>query len=82
MRTVPGMHVEWVEGEAVVLNPTTKELHYLNAQAALVYALVGELGWQGALEALRARYGSLEGFEEDLSRLVSDMEAKGLLSDD
>ena len=42
MRPADGKHVEWIDDEAVVLDPSTEELHYLNGPAALVYALILE----------------------------------------
>lgn len=76
------MYVEWVEGEAVVLNRESGELHYLNGTAALVFALIQEHGVDGALEEVRKRFGSTEKVEGDLGELVSDMKEKGILVDD
>lgn len=75
------MYVEWVEGEAVVLNRDSGELHYLNGTAALVFALIQEHGFAGAIEEVRARFDSDEQVERDLEDLVSDMKEKGILVD-
>ena len=75
------MYVEWVEGEAVVLNRDSGELHYLNGTAALVFALIQEHGFDGAMAEVRKRFGSTEQVEGDLGELVSDMKEKGILVD-
>ena len=82
MRVVPDLHVEWVEGEAVVLHPQTKQLHYLNSSAALVFALMEEVGFQEAMERLRAEFSEIEGMDTDLESVVADMLDRGLLIDD
>lgn len=61
MRPDPAYHVEWVEDEAVILDTRMHELHYLNAAAAYVYALILEHGFDAAMADLRSR------FEEDTS---------------
>ncbi len=76
------MYVEWVEGEAVVLDRESGELHYLNGTAALVFALIQEHGFDGAMEEVRSRFGSTEQVQGDLDGLVSDMKEKGILVDD
>lgn len=75
------MYVEWVEGEAVVLNRESGELHYLNGTAALVFALIQEHGYDGAMTEVRNRFGSTEQIEGELRDLVSDMKEKGILVD-
>ena len=81
MRAAEGMHVEWVDQEAVVLDPQTSRLHYLNPPAALAYALILEHGYDGALEQLEGRARDGENPEE-LRRLIDDMVEKGLLVDE
>lgn len=76
------MYVEWVEGEAVVLNRESGELHYLNGTAALVFALMQEHGYDGAMEEVRNRFGSTGQVEGDLKELLSDMKEKGILVDE
>lgn len=82
MRVADGMYVEWVEGEAVVLDRTSGELHYLNAPAALVFALVQEHGYERALTELQERFGDDAGMKEELDGLIEDMVEKRLLVDD
>lgn len=82
MKIADTMYVEWVEGEAVVLNRESGELHYLNGTAAVVFALVQEHGFEGGLSEVRERFGSTEQIEGDLADLVSDMKEKGILVDD
>lgn len=82
MRVSDGMYVEWVEGEAVVLNRESGELHYLNGSAALVFALIQEHGYDVAMTEVRERFGSGEQVEGDLRGLVEEMKTKGILVDD
>lgn len=77
----PGLHVEWVGEEAVVLDPESGQLHYLNPPAALVFALVGEMGYERALEQLRRSHGDVPDLEEDVRRLVDDLKERGLLAE-
>lgn len=80
MQAPEGFHVEWVDDEAVVLDPKTGTLHYLNPQAAVVYALMLELGVEAALQQLRESFGT-ESVAGDLETLVAEMTDKGLLLD-
>jgi hypothetical protein len=82
MRAVEQVHVEWVEQEAVVLDPRTGRVHYLNPQAALFYALILEHGYEAAVDTLHERFGGETGLDSQLSDLVSEMVEKGLLVDD
>ena len=75
------MHVEWVDNEAVVLDPETSELHYLNAPAALVFALIQEHGFEGGLRALHGAQG-VTAEDREVKELLDDMIEKGLLVDD
>jgi hypothetical protein len=76
------MYVEWVEGEAVVLDRESGELHYLNGPAALVFALIEEHGYEDARRQLRDRFGTAEGMQEELDGLIEDMVEKKILVDD
>ena len=76
------MHVEWVQDEAVVLDPASGELHYLNAPAALVYASIQEFGFEEGLRQIEQSHGDAPGFAEELSKLLDDMRDKGLLVDE
>ena len=80
MRAAPDLHVEWVDDEAVILDPATQPLHYLNPPAALAFALVAEHGYDKALKELRARYGDSPDFQEQVAGLIGDLSAKGLLT--
>lgn len=76
------MHVEWVEGEAVVLDQGSGELHYLNGPAAIVFAMIQEHGYDKGLREIESRYGDVEGMKEELGKLIEDMVEKRLLVDD
>ena len=80
MRAAEGLHVEWVDDEAVILDQETGTLHYLSPPAALVYALILDLGIEGAIAKVKELYGDVVG--DDLDELLSDMKEKGLLLDD
>jgi hypothetical protein len=79
LRAADGVHVEWVEGEAVVLDPQSGELHYLNESAALVFALIQESGFSPALTNLKERFAETPNFEAELDSIIGDMVTKGLL---
>lgn len=79
MQAPPGIQVEWVDSEAVALDPATGELHYLNDAAALTYALIQELGYESALADLNARYEEDSPFLLALPDLVEGLVAKRLL---
>jgi hypothetical protein len=76
------MHVEWVDNEAVVLDPDNGQLHYLNPPAALVFAFIQEHGYEAGMDELEKRHGAEPGFREQLPELLEDMVKKGLLIDD
>jgi hypothetical protein len=82
MRAVDGVHVEWVDDEAVVLDPSTGQLHYLNPPAALFLALVLEHGYQRALTELSSTYENEQDFDEQLNEMIEQMKEGGLLVDD
>lgn len=79
MRPAPHVHVEWVDDEAVVLDPDRQELHYLNASAALAFALITEHGYDPGIAELRSRYGETPDFDAQLEHLVKELVDKGLL---
>jgi hypothetical protein len=81
MRAPDGFHIEWVDDEAVVFDPATGTLHYLNPQAAYVYALILEVGVEGARGKVETSFGPAAA-SGDFTALVDDMQAKGLLVDD
>lgn len=81
MRPADGKHVEWIEDEAVVLDPSTEELHYLNGPAALVYALILEHGFDRGLEEVRSIYGSESEVEKGIADCLEGLADKGLLVD-
>lgn len=82
MKAAAGIHVEWVEGEAVILDPRSGELHYLNESAALLFALIQEVGFSAAIAELTERFADLPNFPAELDSVVGDMVAKGLLVDE
>jgi hypothetical protein len=74
------MHVEWVENEALVLDPATHQIHYLNPSAALFYGLVLEHGFEEGTSELREIVGEMD--EEDFAFLVDGLVERGLLRDE
>jgi PqqD family protein of HPr-rel-A system len=82
MRPASGMHVEWVEDEAVVLDQGSGRVHYLNSSAALVYALIQERGYDDAIAELERRHVDVPDLREQVAAAVHDMVAQGLLVDD
>lgn len=82
MRASEALHVEWIENEAVVLDPDGREIHHLNPPAAYTLALIQERGFDDAMGELRERFGSDSEFARALPTLIEDMKQKGLLVDD
>ena len=81
MRPADGKHVEWIDDEAVVLDPSTEELHYLNGPAALVYALILEHGFDLGMEEVRSIYGTESEIEKGIADCLEGLADKGLLVD-
>ena len=82
MRVPDGIHVQWVEHEAVVLNERTGEVHYLNPQSALIYALLLEYGMPLAAEqAVERLNGPPEEISPEVDRLLSELVERGLLTE-
>jgi len=81
MRPADGKHVEWIDDEAVVLDPSTEELHYLNGPAALVYALILEHGFDRGMEEVRSIYGAESEIEKGIEDCLEGLADKGLLVD-
>ena len=81
MRARDDVHVEWVDNEAVVLDPESSELHYLNTPAALVFALIQEHGFEDGLRALHESQG-VSAEDHEVRELLDEMVEKGLLVDD
>jgi hypothetical protein len=77
MEAAEGVHVEWVGEEAVVLDRSTGDLHYLNPPAALAWALIQEHGFEAGLEELRRVHPQASGGE--LEGLIQNMIERGLL---
>lgn len=73
------MHVEWVGTEAVVLNRASGELHYLNGTAALVLALIEELGYERGVAEVASRF-DLDPGRGELRTLLSELEETGILT--
>lgn len=82
MRPVEGVHVEWVDKEAVILHAETERLHYLNPTSALFYALIQESGFDVALAEMRSRFDEVDDLDEELSRITQEFLEEGLLEDD
>ena len=80
-RPADGLHVEWIDDEAVLLDTNTNRVHYLNPSAAIVFALIEEHGYEKGMQQLDERYGSSPQMKEDLPKLLDDMLKKGLLVD-
>ncbi len=81
VRARDDVHIEWVDNEAVVLDPQTSELHYLNSPAALVFALIQEHGFEAGLHALEGSQG-VSGEDPEVKELLAEMVEKGLLVND
>jgi hypothetical protein len=78
----PGIHVQWVNDEAVVLNEDTSELHYLNPQSALMYALVLEYGMPEAVtKACERMEGPADQITDEMNKVVGSFIEKGLLAE-
>jgi hypothetical protein len=68
-----GLHVEWVEGEAVVLKPRGGRLHYMNGPAAAMYALILEYGFEkGTEEFIRLR-GEDAPADDDVNEFIDSL---------
>lgn len=81
LRASSSLYVEWVEDEAVVLDTGTQQIHHLNPPAALVLALVQELGYDDALVELRHRVIGDEKLDEELPALIEQLKEMGILID-
>jgi hypothetical protein len=81
MRPAPHLHIEWVEDEAVVLDPDTGDVHHLNPTAAFAYALIIEHGFD---EGMRKLTESTDDAEQTarFGTMVEEFTAKGLVIDD
>jgi hypothetical protein len=73
IRPADGLHVEWVEGEAVVLNPRGGKLHYLNGPAAAIYALILEYGFEKGMEELIRLRGEDRPVDDDVDEFIDSM---------
>jgi hypothetical protein len=79
MRAAPGVHVEWVDDEAVALDSSSGQLHYLNSSAALVYALILEHGHEDAMRRLGDMFEPNARFEQEVDALIEELNDKGLI---
>jgi len=82
MRPGPGLHVEWVDDEAVVLDTETGRLHYLNSSAALTWALILEHGVDEAVRRVSSSHANGDEASAELDALLADLADRGLLVDD
>ena len=73
------MHTEWIGGEAVVLDRSSGELHYLNGSAALVVALIEELGYERGIAEVASRF-DLDPGRGELYTLLRELEETGILT--
>ena len=80
IRPAAGMHVEWVDEEAVVLEPETGKIHYLNPPAARLYALILEHGYEKAMRELSISFGT-QPPPDELEATIRYMVERGLLVD-
>ena len=81
MRAAEGVHIEWVEQEAVILHPETERLHYLNPTSALFYALIQESGFDEAVAEMRRRFPEVPDLAQHLKALTDLFVEEGLLTD-
>ena len=79
MKVAPSVEIEWVDDEAVVLDTSSGELHYLNTSAALVLALIQEHGFDEAMLELKAKHAAGEDGGAQLETLIDQMVEKKLL---
>lgn len=79
LRVSDSVHVEWIDDEAVALDSTTSDVHYLNPTAAIVLALIQEHGYAAGLAEVRHLYGDEPQVREELPRLLEEMAEKGIL---
>lgn len=82
VRRAPGTYVEWVGDEAVVLREDRGTVHYLNRQAALVYALILEHGEEEAKRELGRLYRDAPKLLVDTEAIIRTMVDMGLLVDE
>lgn len=82
MRATEGLHVEWVDDEAVVLDAGSGQLHYLNPPVALAYALILEHGHEDAMRRLEKMFGGNPRFEQEVDVLIEELRDKGLVIDE
>ncbi len=78
-RAVADVYVEWVGDEAVVLNQSTGELHYLNPPAAAVLALLLEHGVERGVHEVVGHFDLAADAQEELAALLEDMAARGIV---
>ena len=81
MRLAKGVHIEWVDDEAVVLDQASGHLHYLNASAALILAMVLEHGLDKGVTELTALVGEASSLNEDVETVLADLREKNLFVD-
>lgn len=79
MKVSPGIHIEWVDTEAVVLDNENSLLHHLNPPAALALALIEEYGYEEGVRMLEERHGGDRTTKEEISDLLLTLVSQGLL---
>lgn len=78
MRASEDVYVEWVGDEAVALHRRSGELHYLNATAAIVLALIQEHGYDAGVAEVVGRFG-LDPADDGLRALLDDLAVTGIV---
>lgn len=79
-RRVEGLTVERVEGELLVLEPTTSEAHALNETAAIVFDLCDGQTSRAAMAAEVARRSGLPVEESIVDLALADLAEAGLVT--
>lgn len=80
-RTLPGLHVEHVDGEVVVYDPVQRDLHLLDGSAAAVWDLMdGSRSIDGICRELAARFDvPVDVLERDVVHVVGEFATRGLV---
>lgn len=82
MKLAPGVHIEWVDQEAVILDQDKSLLHHLNPTAALVVAYIDEYGYTDGRRMIEERFAIENQGSEELEELLLKLIAQGLLVND
>ncbi len=86
MKNYPSIHPEltWrlLDGEAVIVSPTTGEIRVLNQVGAEIWQMVAQnMSFEQIVSEITEQYGlSTKEAEADLSNFLIDLEDRGLIS--